>query len=133
MGNWILSIKNISIIPFLSHRDVVKLLNCADILLIPNSNKFDCSNKYTSPMKLFEYMAVKKPIIASDVVSIKKIVSENEVFFFKADDFRSLIKVIKDVLLKNEEVNLKVKNSFKLVQKYSTIERARIILKNEKK
>ena len=45
----------------------------ADLLVLPNSGRHPHSARYTSPMKVFEYMAAGKPIVASDVPAIREV------------------------------------------------------------
>ena len=43
-----------------------------------------------SPLKLFEYLASGKPIVSSDLPSIREIVSDDDVFFAVPGDSASL-------------------------------------------
>ncbi len=70
----------------------------ADVLVLPNTAKEEASRVETSPVKLFEYLASGKPIVASDIPSIRDIVSEKEVFFAKPDDGESFARVITEAL-----------------------------------
>ncbi len=103
---------------------IPKYLLLSDILLLPNSNKFEISRRYTSPLKLFEYMASKRPIIASNLESIKEIVSDKEVLFFKSDNSEDLKNKI-EILLKDKKLsNILIKNSFFKVKDYTWEKRA---------
>lgn len=62
----------------------------ADVLVLPNTAKEDISKYYTSPMKLFEYMASDRPIVASDIPSIREVVDDATVVFVSADDPKAL-------------------------------------------
>jgi glycosyltransferase involved in cell wall biosynthesis len=73
-------------------------LKAADVLVLPNSAKEDISRLYTSPLKLFEYMASGVPIVASDLPSLREIIDESSAFFAKPDDPRSLAETLKRVL-----------------------------------
>jgi glycosyltransferase involved in cell wall biosynthesis len=50
-------------------------LGAADILVLPNTAS-TISERYTSPLKLFEYLALGKPIVASDLPSIREVLSD---------------------------------------------------------
>jgi glycosyltransferase involved in cell wall biosynthesis len=65
-----------------SHADVSKYIANMDICLIPQSNE------YRSPVKLFEYMAMAKPVIAPRLEPIEKIVTheKNGILFNQSDD-----------------------------------------------
>lgn len=124
--------RGISNILFLGHKnrkEIPYILKSADVLVLPNSPISEESIKYTSPVKLGEYMASGVPIVASDLPSIRAIVSEKAAMFFKSDDAESLrngiLKLIEDEAFAS---NLSV-NALKEVEKYTWKTRAQKILK----
>lgn len=104
-------------------------LKSSDILLLPNSGKEKISSNYTSPLKLFEYLVSKKPIVASNLKSIKNIVSNKEVCFFKADNSDDLLKAIRKITSNKKFKNDLVTNSYKLGRKHDWKSRAKEIYK----
>ncbi len=76
------------------YKDLSIMQQAADILVIPNSAKADISAKYTSPLKLFAYMTSRVPIVASRIPSLEAVLTEENAYFFEADDHVSLIKSI---------------------------------------
>lgn len=54
---------------------VAQLLTQADVLVLPNPASA-ISTRYTSPLKLFEYMATGRPIVSSDLPAIREILRD---------------------------------------------------------
>lgn len=82
-------------------------LKAADVLVLPNSPINDISSLFTSPMKLFEYMASGRPIIASDLLSIREVLSENNAVLVPPDDPEELARAVEKVL-NNEELAMAI-------------------------
>ena len=120
---------NIKYIDRVDQESVRSFYLIADILVIPNSAKYKISSHFTSPLKLFEYMAVQKPIICSDLPSLREIVSKNEVWFFEPDSASSLLQTIQVVEKTPQiEIDTKVSKAFQLVKNYTWEKRAREII-----
>ncbi|MBI3631994.1 MAG: glycosyltransferase family 4 protein [Candidatus Vogelbacteria bacterium] len=96
--NKYLRVNNLIVLGQKPHRDIPTYLKAADVLVIPNSGKEVVSRLYTSPMKLFEYMASGRPIVASNLSSIREVLNESNAVFFEPDDSRGLSVAIKNVL-----------------------------------
>lgn len=56
---------------------VPSLLAAADVVVIPNSAKEPVGARYTSPLKLYEAMAMSRPIVASDVPAIREVLTHD--------------------------------------------------------
>lgn len=55
---------------------VAAALDDADVLVLPNTHSA-ISDRYTSPLKLFEYLTRGRAIVASDLPSIREILTDN--------------------------------------------------------
>lgn len=126
-------VKNINFIGQVNYSDVPNLLNKSDILLLPSSAKNIKSRNYTSAMKLFEYMSIGKPIIASNIPSNTEILENNlNCLLFEPDNPKSMVEKI-NTLINDKELNKKItKNSSKLAIKYSWTERSKKMIKRIK-
>lgn len=79
------------------HSEIPFYLKAADVVVLPNSAKETISSHYTSPLKLFEYLASGTPIVASDLPSLREILNEKTAVFFEPDSSDSLYDAVKYV------------------------------------
>lgn len=119
---------NVRIIGRKPHREIPIFLKAADILVLPNSGKEEISKSYTSPLKLFEYMASGRPIVASNLPSLREILNENNSVFVEPDNAESLSGGIKKVLEDNALADQIGAQGFKDVEKFTWQARAQNIL-----
>ena len=99
----------------------------SDILLMPFPDKAHY-RYFMTPLKIFEYMAAKRPIIASDLPSILEILNDKNAFFCKPGDVDSLGEKINYVLNNKEETRVKAEQASEDVLKYSWNKRAEKII-----
>ena len=127
-------LKNVNLLGFKSQKDLPLYYQKADILILPMTGKEVHTTKYASPSKLFEYMASGKPIIASDLISIREILKNNEsILLFEPDNSKDLINKIK-LLSSDPDLMIKLsKNSKNLAKKYSWNNRVEKIQKHIQK
>jgi len=100
--------------------DVPRAMKQCDILVYPapvNLNTY--FTRDTSPLKLFEYMAAQKPIVAADLSTVRDVLDETTTTFCKPGDPQSLADAIKKVLSAPEEAELKAKLARQLVEKHT--------------
>ena len=83
---------------FLPYRDIALNEAAADVLVLPNTARDITSLRYTSPLKLFSYMASGVPMVVSDLPSLREVVSEDEAFFFEPDNAQALALAITEAL-----------------------------------
>ncbi len=63
------------------HAEVAKYLVAADALLLPNI--YEGESRYTSPLKMFEYMASGTPIVASNLPAIREVLDHETAILVK--------------------------------------------------
>lgn len=100
----------------------------ADVLVLPNSGKGALSSLYTSPLKLFTYMASGIPIVASDLPSLREILSEKNAFLVTPDDPNALAEGIRTALRDPEESARRARQARADVEHYTWQARADRIL-----
>ena len=91
-------ISNVDIVGYVPHEEISIFYKGAAIVVLPNSSDHEMSRLYTSPLKLFEYMASGIPIVASNLPSLKEVLREDTVEFADPDNATSLSKAFKKVL-----------------------------------
>ncbi len=76
-------------------------LAAADAALLPTSARFEIGKSYTSPLKLFEYLAAGLPVLASDVPSSHEILDESVARFFKPDNGQDFLRALSEIRAMN--------------------------------
>lgn len=120
--------KNILFAGQKNNKEVPFWLKAADILVLPNSGKYEISRHFTSPMKLFEYMASGVPIVSSDLPSLREILTEDEAIFFRPDSAGDLGAVLLGNAGKEEFLKKISGNALKKVQKYTWKNRTKEVI-----
>ena len=78
------------------YKHMVEYMKAMDAVVLPSPDK--PLAHYSSPLKLFEYMASGRPIIASNLPAIREVLNDKNALFFKpesGDDLARAIKMIK--------------------------------------
>lgn len=124
-----LELTNIHLEGYVPYEHISTYMAAADVLVIPNSGESDVSKFYTSPIKLFEYMAAKRPIIASNLPSLREIIVHGETaFLVEPDDSHLLSRAIQRLRLDSDLSSRLVDNAAILVNEYSWSSRSDRIL-----
>ncbi len=117
---------NLHIIGWLPHQLMPYWHKAADVLVLPNSATKKIGSTYTSPLKLFEYMASGNHLVVADLPALHEILKNWPTIFFKPDDSKSLSEGIIRAL--NTASPMKAP-SLNLLDDYTWDKRAQNILK----
>lgn len=77
---------NVRIDGFQAPRRVPLYLAAGDLGVVPNRAKPAISSRYTSPLKVFESMAVGLPMVVSDLLSLRDVLGPKEARFVPPED-----------------------------------------------
>ena len=113
---------------FRPYRELADNQAAADVLILPNTGKDEISALFTSPLKLFTYMASGRPIVASDLPSIREVLDESCAYFVPPDDAQALARAIA-AALKDSAAQQKAARARELVVSYTWAARAKKILR----
>lgn len=100
--------------------------------LVMNYPKTEHYATYMSPLKLFEYMASGVPIVTTDLVTVREVLTEQEALFVAPDDSHALAATLARVLHEPGAYAKVGENARERVKKYSWEARARNILESIK-
>lgn len=118
---------NVTLHGYKPQSDVPSYLWYADALLLPPSLNHP-SARWTSPVKLGEYLASGTPVIVSGIPALQDWLTDKEVTFFTPDSAVSMSEAIQNVLQNIESTQQKVVQGFKLAESFSYRTRAQTIL-----
>jgi len=114
------------------YKEIPKVMSEMDILTLPytknikSTGEVDDISKYTSPLKLFDYLAVGKMIITSDLKVLREVISSKNAFFIK--NFENVYEWKKNIIkVKNEKnkILMMSRNNLRLSKNYDHINRVR--------
>jgi len=132
--------KNIFINNYIPYKDIPKELKKMDILLMPYASSITVAGnvgditKFTSPLKLFDYLSVGKIIMCSDFNVLKEQLKKkkNAVFIKNYSNPYSWKNEIQKLKNQPHKQLIISKNNHRLSKEYSLIRRANRILKEIK-
>ena len=123
---------------YLPYKDIPKNISKMDILLMPYQEKIAAAGNvgniidFTSPLKLFDYMACGKIIISSNVKVLREILKEkkNAIFIRNFNNVFSWKNEIKKIKILQSKRFIISQNNLKLSKNYITGKRAKKFLEN---
>ncbi|MFH1790294.1 MAG: glycosyltransferase [bacterium] len=109
---------NIQFVDRVSNEAVPYYLVCADCLILPMT-KETLHYKYPSPLKMFEYMASRVPIISSNVGSITEILNDENSYLFDPEKTEEVIDRIQSIRDNTTRSLIKSNKAFEDVKEHT--------------
>ncbi|GJM16185.1 MAG: glycosyl transferase [Thermodesulfobacteriota bacterium] len=126
--------QNFELTGFVPHRSVPLYLNASDILVMPYTSKMTIkggtkAQEFTSPIKLFEYMAAARPIVATSISSVKEVLEDGiNAILVEPDSSEALCHGIEKVLREDALAQSIASEAVSNIKKYTWEVRAKKLL-----
>ena len=105
-------------VSFVSQEELASYMQACDAFVMPYPNTPHYAT-HMSPVKMFEYMAAHRPIIAPRLPSITSILSDNECYLYDPDDDESFLKAVNECQQHPTDRARKADQAYALVQTYT--------------
>ncbi|MEX1248612.1 MAG: glycosyltransferase [Anaerolineales bacterium] len=92
-------LKNVLLAGFVPNAELPRYQAACDVLVLPYSRQVSGSSgvdiaPYTNPLKMFEYLATGRPIVASDLPILKEILSEKNAIILPSGDVDAWVEAL---------------------------------------
>lgn len=122
------NLTNVLLTGYVNQSQLPEYQLASDILILPTSTKWE-ESQGTSPLKLFEYMASKRPIVASNLPNIREIITNGcNGLLATPDDVDSFENAIHYIVTDKSAGNLLAEKAFEDVKEFTWDGRAKRIL-----
>lgn len=120
---------NVHFYGHVKNAEIPGLMCGMDVLLLPNQDKLmvmgEDIGKFTSPLKLFEYMGSGRVIVASDLPVIREVVDEEIAYLADCADEKKWKESLDSIKKDPEQAVNKANAAKEKVKKYTWLNRAR--------
>lgn len=110
------------------YREMPSWIAAADAVLVLGTKRDEQSYRWTSPMKLFEYLAAGRPIIASATPAIKEIVGARAAAVYAPDDAKDLVEKAHYCIAGGLHIDALVKEAKDIARHLTWNERAKRVI-----
>ncbi len=116
----------------INNKEVPERMCDMDVLILPNQDKLrnegEDIGKFTSPLKMFEYMASGRVIVASDLEVLREVIDDSFVYLADAGDENSWMKAINEIKKDRQLAKEKAVKAKEEARKYTWRARAGAML-----
>jgi glycosyltransferase involved in cell wall biosynthesis len=122
------NLTNVIFVGRVPHKAVPKYLRAADLATMPYTRESHHVEYYSSPMKLFEYLAAGAPIISTDLPAVREILDDETAEFVPAEDPKALADGINRLHANPSRLAVLSAHSSRLAKNYTWKSRAVAVL-----
>ncbi len=95
-------LKNVTLTGFVPNADLPRYQAAADVLIMPYGLQVAGSSggdiaPYLNPMKMFEYLACGRPIVASDLPILREVLNEKNAVILPSNDAAAWVKALRSL------------------------------------
>lgn len=131
-------LENVQFIGFVPNADLPLYQAACDVLLMPHEQKVTGSSganiaEFTNPLKMFEYLASGRPVLASDLPILREILDENNSILLPIADLNAWVEAITSLSQDPAQRAELAESGRRTAAKYSWKNRAARILEDIKK
>ncbi len=96
--------RNVTVVGFVPNADLPLHLAACDVLLMPHQRRVASAggggeiSRWTSPLKMFEYLAAGRPILASGLPVLREVLSDENAILLEPDDVDGWAAALKRVV-----------------------------------
>ena len=120
-------VEKVNFVGWVKHELIPYYLKAFDVLIAPFPRN-DHYEFYMCPMKILEYMASKRPIVASDLNSIRELISEKESVLIQPESEEALAAGIKQIIENQQFADEISSSAFNKAQNFTWQNRAQAII-----
>jgi glycosyltransferase involved in cell wall biosynthesis len=110
-----------------NYTEITAIIDSCDIVLAPAGKTFH-SERYRSPLKIFDYMMRGKPIVAADVPSHRELLNEQQAVFYTPGDPYDLARAINQLIMEPDRANALARHAWQQGINYTYEKRAQRII-----
>jgi glycosyltransferase involved in cell wall biosynthesis len=119
---------NVRFTGFVPNRAIPQYLACADLCLLPHSAA-SAEARWTCPLKLLEYMAARRPVVASDIPALRALLRDgHNALLVRPDGPEELAAAVRCLLEKRELADRLAAQARREVEEMTWDQRSRAIL-----
>ncbi len=110
------------------HKEMPLWIAAADAVVVLGTKRDEQSYRWTSPMKLFEYMAAGRPIVASGTPALKEILSTRSALLYEPDNAEDLANKVRQAVSRDGKHAPLIAEAARAVQSRTWSHRAQRVL-----